>query len=132
MPDDKGYRWAYIGERIKEARNRVGLTQKQVAGIVGVSEQTVRYWEMGRSKPSPEYLVELADYCDVTTDWLLGRDIVEAEVLKEANISFSADIKGLPLEDLDAVRDFIDYLRQRRRQRKLRGEDQGEQGAPQG
>ena len=48
MPDDTGYKWKDIGSRIKEARTRVGLTQKQMAELIGVSSHAVWCWESGR------------------------------------------------------------------------------------
>ncbi len=35
-------------------------------------------------KSIPEHLLELAYHCETNTYWLLGRDVVEAEILKEA------------------------------------------------
>jgi len=125
MTDGKGYKWGHIGARIKEARKGVGLTQKQVGERVGVNEHTVWFWEVGRSKPSHEHLVDLASCCGVTTDWLLGREVVEAEVLGEAEVSFRADIEGLPVEDLESIREFIRFVRHRRREKDRRANEQG-------
>ncbi len=91
MTEVRGYRWKSIGARIKEARIRVGLTQKQVSELVGVSPHAVWSWEAGKMKPTPEHLVELAYRCDTSTDWLLGRDVVQAEVLKEGTVPSQPD-----------------------------------------
>ena len=69
-------------------------------------------------KPTSERLVELAYQCQVTTDWLLGRDVVEAEVLKETEASFRDAIAGLPLEDLESIQEFIRFVRERRRRKR--------------
>ncbi len=37
-----------IGKRLRDARNRVGLTQRQVAAVLGISESTISYWESGQ------------------------------------------------------------------------------------
>ena len=66
-------------------------------------------------KPTHERLLELAYQCQVTTDWLLGRDVVEAEVLKETEASFRDAIAGLPLEDLESIQEFIRFVRERRK-----------------
>ena len=117
MPEDRGYKWKNIGSRIKEARTKVGLTQKQVAQFAGVSPHAVWCWEAGKMKPSHEHLLELAYRCEVSTDWILGRDVVEAELLKEADVSFRNAISGLPMEDLDSIMEFIRFVRERRRRR---------------
>ena len=118
MPDKQGYRWKNIGSRIKEARQRVGLTQKQMAELVGVSSHAVWCWESGKMKPSHEHLVELAYRCEMSTDWILGRDVLEAELLKEADVSFRNAIEGLPMEDVESIQEFIRFVRERRRRRK--------------
>ena len=116
-------RTALRSDSIEEARKKVGLTRKQVSELVGVNEHTVWFWEAGRSKPTHEHLVDLASHCEVTTDWLLGRDVVEAEVLEETEVSFRAEIRGLPLEDLESIREFIRFVRQRRRAKNRRGDE---------
>ena len=69
-------------------------------------------------KPAHDRLLELAYQCRVTTDWLLGRDLVEAEVLKETEASFRDSVAGLPLEDLESIQEFIRFVRERRRRKR--------------
>ena len=121
MPEDRGYRWRDIGARIREARTKVGLTQERVGKLVGVKGHTVWCWEAGRMKPNHEHLVELAFHCETSIDRLLGRDIVESELLEETEASFRDAVTGLPMEDVEAIRDFIRFVRERRR-RKRAGE----------
>ena len=122
MPESKEHPWMNIGARIREARSRLGLTQAQLAGQVGVSSQTVWSWEAGRVKPKHEHLEELAFRCEVSTAWLLGRDVVEAELVKEASVSFHDAVEGLPLEDIETIHNFIRFVRQERRRRAEAGE----------
>ena len=122
MPEAREHQWKNIGERIKEARNKLGLTQAQLANQVGVSSQTVWSWEAGRVKPNHEHLEELAFRCQVSTSWLLGRDVVEAELLKEASVSFHDAVEGLPVEDIETIQNFINFVRQERRRRTEAGE----------
>ena len=117
MPDDTGYKWKDIGSRIKEARTRVGLTQKQMSELIGVSSHAVWCWESGKMKPSHKNLLELAYRCEVSTDWILGRDVLEAELLKEADVSFRNAISGLPIEDVESIQEFIRFVRERRRRK---------------
>ena len=117
MTEDRGYPWRSIGARIKEARVRVGLTQRRLSEMVGVSPHAVWSWEAGKMKPTPEHLLELAYRCETSTDWLLGRDVVEAEILKEADVSFRNAIEGLPMEDLESIMEFIHFVRGQRRRK---------------
>ena len=122
MPEAREYRWKNIGDRIREARQKLGLTQKELAGRTGVSSQTVWSWEAGRVKPKHEHLEELAFSLEVSPAWVLGRDVLEAELLKEASVSFHDAIVGLPLEDIETIHNFINFVRQERRRRTEAGE----------
>lgn len=62
-------------ERLKTCRETMGLSQKYVAVSVGVSPPTVSMWESGQKDPTRENLVKLADLFNVTTDYLLERDV---------------------------------------------------------
>jgi len=61
-----------IGAKIKELRTRENITQQQLAEILGVTNQAVSKWEGENGYPDIEYIVLLADYFNVTTDYLLG------------------------------------------------------------
>ncbi|HIT02801.1 MAG TPA: helix-turn-helix transcriptional regulator [Candidatus Enterenecus merdae] len=58
---------------MKVERNRLGLKQSDVAAYLGIEVRSYQYYEAGRRRPDYEGLVALADYFDVTTDYLLGR-----------------------------------------------------------
>lgn len=121
MTEQKGRRWPGTGARVREARTKAGLTQAQVAVALGVSHHAVWAWENGRMNPNQEHLVELASRCGVSTDWLLGRDVMEAEVLGEMNASFREAVADLPTEDIESIWEFIRFVRERRRQRDAAG-----------
>lgn len=61
-----------LGERIKECRQRAGLSQEKAAELVGVSRQAVTKWESGQAAPSTENLFRLAEVLGVTVDFLLA------------------------------------------------------------
>ena len=61
-----------IHKKIKEARINAGLTQEQVAEILGTSPQTISRWETGTSTPDIMMLPKIASYFDITVDELLG------------------------------------------------------------
>lgn len=43
-----------IGDRIRDARKSAGLTQKQLADMIGVSNTSISNWETGLSRPDPD------------------------------------------------------------------------------
>lgn len=59
--------------RLKEARKSAGLTQKEVATVVGVNQNTYSYWENGKTKIDSESLAKLSELFGVTTDFILGK-----------------------------------------------------------
>lgn len=58
---------------ICNARNSVGLSQKQVALSIGVSYATVSEWESGKKFPAGKNLIKLAELFSCSTDYLLGK-----------------------------------------------------------
>lgn len=62
-----------IGERIRERREKLKLTQEGLGKIIGVSHAVVSYWENGNRDIKTGDIVLLADTFGVTSDYLLGR-----------------------------------------------------------
>lgn len=62
-----------FGNRLSESRKRKKLKQKEVAEHLGIAVRTYQNYEGGQRRPDYETLVTLADYLDVSTDYLLGR-----------------------------------------------------------
>lgn len=68
------------GERIREARIRGGLTQKQVAERLGLnSYQSVAQWESGKRNPKINTLLKLAE--------ILGYDILDIQIPEEKELT---------------------------------------------
>ena len=59
--------------RLKELRESKGLTQKEVAEIIGYSEISYTRYENGKREPDISTLCKLAEYFKVTIDYLNGR-----------------------------------------------------------
>lgn len=63
-----------LGDRIKEHRQKVGMSQEKVAELVGVSRQAVTKWESNLTAPSTENLFKLAEIFGTKVDMLLESD----------------------------------------------------------
>lgn len=61
-------------EKLKFLRNKMKRTQQEVASYLGVSYQAYAGYETGRREPDNKTLSLLADYFDVSVDYLLGRN----------------------------------------------------------
>ena len=62
-----------LNENIKKLRIARGINQVEFAKIMGVSKQCVSNWENDNVMPSIEMLCKIADFFNVTTDYILGR-----------------------------------------------------------
>ncbi|MDL2248744.1 helix-turn-helix domain-containing protein [Tyzzerella sp. OttesenSCG-928-J15] len=62
-----------FSQRLKELRKARNVKQTDVAEYLGVQPRTIRFYESGTNEPSFELVVKLADFYDVSTDYLLGR-----------------------------------------------------------
>jgi transcriptional regulator with XRE-family HTH domain len=77
-----------LGMIIKELRNEMNCTQSQLADVLGVTQDSISLWENDNRVPDTQYIVAMAKFFDVTTDYLLGlTDEYE-------NIRFSQGIKN--------------------------------------
>ena len=68
---------------MRDLRKSMDLTQKKLADILQTTNSSVCDWECARSQPDLETLVVLADFFDVTTDYLLGREDEVGEKTKK-------------------------------------------------
>lgn len=59
--------------RLKELRTEKNLTQEEVAKEIGTSQTNIGRWEKGLNEPSSSFVVKLANFFEVSTDYLLGR-----------------------------------------------------------
>lgn len=83
-------------EKLARARKNAGFTQKEIERALNIKQSAIASYESGRSRPTYENLVKLADFYDVTCDWLLGaKRAAEAERLEREEISkaFGGSIK---------------------------------------
>lgn len=77
--------------KIKFLRKSNNLSQQELATIIGVSRSTIAMWETAGSQPDNASLLKLADYFNVSVDYLLGRE--DEDTKKE--------IAALPDDDLN-------------------------------
>ncbi|WP_173214357.1 MULTISPECIES: helix-turn-helix transcriptional regulator [unclassified Streptococcus] len=104
-------------DRIKELAKKQGLSINSLEEKLGYSRNTI--YNLKNSKPSTERISEIADYFNVSTDYLLGRtdnpviarDTVtktEIDFKKDAAESFFYDGHELNDEDLDLISSLLE------------------------
>lgn len=103
-----------LGERLKERRKSLRLTQGQVGKVIGVSASAVTLWEKDNTAPKGQNLFELCKILQCEPNWLLGlgngeelpSEIDENLVIKESNkiplLSISQVFEWYANKDFDA------------------------------
>ena len=89
-----------IADKIKDLREKQGLTQSSLARQLGITRSSVNARELGISVPSTQYLVELAYLFSVSTDYLL-----------DLNNTATVSVAGLSEKDVQLICEIIQHLR---------------------
>lgn len=76
MTDNERDFFVRLGQRIAEVRKEAGLTQVEVAGRLGVSQQTINGFERGRRRVPVSTLLDLARMLDCSVEDLVATDKV--------------------------------------------------------
>ena len=85
----------------KQERERIGLTQNELAERLGVSQQTISKYENGSREPDLENLIRMSKIFHVTTDYLLGlTDSTSTYLLHEQESNYFRDEISLRIKNL--------------------------------
>lgn len=60
-------------DRLKQLRSEAGISMKQLAAEVDVSDAAICKWENGTAEPKVSYLIKLSEYFECTVDYLVGK-----------------------------------------------------------
>ena len=101
-----------IIERLKKLRKERKLTQKDIATFLNISQPAYQQFESGKKKMNLETMEKLADYFNVSTDYLLGKTDfpdIDLEVDIDNAIDNSVAYDGTPITDNDRmiIKDFL-------------------------
>ncbi len=80
--------------KIKELRKQNSITAKKLGEAVNVAESTISLYESGKRSPDYATLIKIADYFNVSLDYLLGRETEKTEQPTEYG-ELSAEKKAL-------------------------------------
>lgn len=109
---DNIYILNYIGgvimERLKQLRERKNMTQVRLGIELGVSQETISGYEIGKAVPPADMLVKLADTLDASVDYILGR--TDDKQLKKLSKS---DLNNQELELISIFQNLPESKRER-------------------
>ena len=109
----------FFGEKIRNARKALGLTQRQLAEQIGVSNTSISNWEKGLSRPDADLIQELCRALNLQPNDIYGtaddqaenrRRTVSDEDIKFALFGGDGDISDAMF---DEVKRFAAFLKQR-------------------
>jgi transcriptional regulator with XRE-family HTH domain len=107
-------------DRLKNLRKNNNKTQQQMADILGISRQAYGYYENGSRQPDFESLKTLANYFDVTIDYLLtgkkemnSNEEMWKELLDPEKQVFFKDLLDAPEEKIEELIRFWEFIKER-------------------
>lgn len=93
-------------ETLRILRKDKGLSMKELGNILGVAESTISLYENNKREPDQAMLLKIAEYFNVSVDYLLGRNKMIAKNLFSENIvdfpiigKITAGYNGVSIED---------------------------------
>ncbi|MBI5668936.1 MAG: helix-turn-helix transcriptional regulator [Chloroflexi bacterium] len=99
-----------MNSRLRLAREQAGLSQGQVAKMLGVHRPTISEIEAGRRKVSAEEIKEFSRIYDVGIEWLAGMDDQPDEFEDRVQL-VARELSKLKPEDLERLRRILVTLR---------------------
>jgi transcriptional regulator with XRE-family HTH domain len=108
-----------LGKKLRDLRLQQKYSQEEFAKILGINRGTYAQYEIGRRNPDYETLKKIADFYNVTTDYLLGReekietkiDIKEALLNKQKKATWGG--QELTPEQREILTEFFTMIRDR-------------------
>ncbi|HTP83861.1 MAG TPA: helix-turn-helix transcriptional regulator [Alphaproteobacteria bacterium] len=111
MSDTEVAKRSKIAERLKEARKLAGLSQGQVAKMLGLHRPSVSEMEAGNRRVAADELVRLAEIYDVSVAWLLGQ-APETLDAQDPRLELAArELTKLKPDDLDRLLKLLAAMR---------------------
>ena len=85
-----------------------------VGRIVGASSGSITAWKYG-TEPRPSTVVKIAEYFGVTTDYLLGLDELQPDLVNAVDVAWYGEYQELTEDQKETIRDMITLMRARRK-----------------
>lgn len=108
-----------IGKKIKELREIKQITQEELAKYLGVAPQTVYKYEKEINEPDLKTTSKIAEYFNVTTDYLLGRtdnpDMINEPIQIAASMKDGLDISDMDDDEKKFINDFVKMVRNKKK-----------------
>ncbi|MDF9474588.1 helix-turn-helix transcriptional regulator [Bacillus cereus] len=117
-----------IGKNLRKLRKKNNLTMKELGQKLNLAESTISGYENGNRKPDYDTLNKFADFFEVSTDYLLGRDITK-NMSKDEDIYnplidpdlglWFKDIKDASPDKQEELKQFWEFIKAKEKNRKF-------------
>ena len=104
-------------KNLRMLRLKAGLSQKQLAEIINVSQQSINKYENHEVEPTLETLSVIADYFNTSIDFLVGKTDIENKIEKVYDLDLNTDeaafiknYRSLSKKEKKAVQTLVAYL----------------------
>ena len=94
-------------DSLKKLRIRNNLSQIELADKLNVKQYVISSWEIGRSEPSINQIIELANIFKIPTDYLLDKELIMVSSENEFNIV----TKEMANDSIDEFEECIEKIR---------------------
>lgn len=115
-----------LGQRLRFLRHERKLTQEALGKILGVGKTAISQYEKGTRKPDADMLKRMAEFFNVSADFLLGLTDKKIPLLREQSTNYAAPseeeemLSRLPDEARQSLQDFKEYIIHKYGQKKKR------------
>ena len=108
--------------RIKEIRQKAGVTQVELCKQLDITQSSLSMWEMGKFEPGIDSIFKMCEIFGCTSDYLLGRTGInytpqEGEEIRLDNLYMhlaqEAQDMALPEEDVEMILDFARRMKEK-------------------
>lgn len=100
-----------IAARLREARKMAGLSQAQVAKMLGLHRPSISEAEAGNRKVSADEITKLAEIYDVSLSWLLGEGADKPDIHDDKIQLAARELRKLKPDDLDRLLTILASMR---------------------
>lgn len=118
---------AMFGKKLKKLRLEKKINQSELGEIISVSPSTIGMYERDQRFPDKDILIKIADYFEVSVDYLLGRtderNITKKKPELDLNVKTIAahrlgDIEDLYDDAIEKINEYIEFIRMQQNKNK--------------
>lgn len=106
---------SFFGANLKKARKRRGLTQRQLADLIGAKHNSVSNWETGQNEPDTQTIRRLCDILSITANDLFGADSAASSPVSRDELKFALFEESGQITEgmLQEVLDFAQFVKEK-------------------